>query len=438
MNRPRGLRLLRARGGGTAATAFVLALAAGLLTLGPSTPTASHASPVPARPGVLALALQAARSRPRDPSAWSGLGLAELDQGRLTLDPDWLTRADQALHRSLALQPTANYYAVVGRGMLANARHQFAAARTFGLQATAMAPDRPTGYTVLADAEIQLGHYPQATAATQRLLDLAPTVPAFTRAAYDLETHGRPAEAAIALQRALATAQSPGDRAFCQHRLGDLAWDAGDVTGAAGYYRLALASSPGDFYALDGQARTDAAQGRTDRALHGYAALVARVPLPQFLLEFAELQLALGHRDAAADQLAVLAGQVKILQALGGPVDPHLALYQAQYADPGTAVALLRGEWRQRHSVLVADALAWALHQNGQDPEALDYAHRAAATGWRSPLFAYHRGAIEAALHRPEAAADLRLALTLNPHFSPYDAPRAARLLRLADRARHE
>ncbi|MEK8143933.1 hypothetical protein NKH18_24315 [Streptomyces sp. M10(2022)] len=105
---------------------------------------------------------------------WASLARAEIEQARTTLDAARLEAADRALRRSLALDSTRNYAALVAQGQLANARHLFVQGREQGLRATRMAPDRPDGYAVLADAEIQLGHYPAARAAAQRLLDLAP------------------------------------------------------------------------------------------------------------------------------------------------------------------------------------------------------------------------------------------------------------------------
>lgn len=410
--------------------AVVLACVVGLLSLAPGSPAdRPDALPPPRSVDQAEAARAAVRDRPRDALAWSQLGQAETEQARTTLDAAQLDRAEKAFGRSLALRPKDNYDAVAGSGTLANARHEFTAARQLGRRATAMAPDRPAGYAVLADACIQLGEYPAATAAAQRLLDLAPTVPAYTRAAYDLETHGRSAEAAIALRRGLETASSPADVAFIEHRLGDLAWDSGNIRAAQGHYRRALAAVPGDHYARIGRARVHAARGRTSEALAGYADVVRRAPVPQFVLEYAELLQSSGREDAARAQFAVLAGELRLARASGGPVDPHLALYQADHADPKVAVELLRGEWNRRRSVLVADALAWALHRAGRDAEALTYAQRAAATGWRSALFAYHRGAIKAALGRPGATADLRTALDLNPHFSALHAPAAAHQL---------
>lgn len=91
---------------------------------------------------------------------------------------------------------------------------------------------------------------------------------------------------------------------------------------------------------------------------------------------------------------------------------------------------LMRGEWMRSRSVIVADALGWALHRAGHDAEAVGYARQAARTGWGNALFRYHRGAIEHTLGLPEGDRHLREALALNPNFSPYHAPLATRMLK--------
>lgn len=401
--RSRLTRVLAALGG----TAAVVGVAAGLVLQPHSQPPVPQPRKAAPPASALAAAVQAAEARPSDPAVWSGLAVAYLNQARITLDSSLLDRAGDALHKSLELRGRDNYDAMTASGMLANARHEFADARSWGVRARDLAPDRPAAYAVLADADIQLGYYPAATAAAQRLLDLTPTVPAFTRAAYDLETHGRAQEAVVALNQAETTASTPGDIAFCEHRLGDLAMDAGDPATAFGHYQKAvmISSAVPDPYALAGRARAEGALGRVEAATRDFQAAVAATPLPQFLLEYGEWAASAGRQDLAGQQYAVLAGELRLAQAAGGPVDPFLALYAADHGTgdggPQAAVTLMRGEWSRRKSVLVADALAWALHRTGADAEAIGYARLAAATGWRSPLFVRHREAIEQALAAP-------------------------------------
>jgi tetratricopeptide (TPR) repeat protein len=294
-----------------------------------------------------------------------------------------------------------------------------------------MAPDRAEGYGVLADAEIQLGHYDAARAAVQRMLDRKPDTAAYSRAAYDLETHGRVRDASIALQRAVEAAGTPDETAFAEDRAGELAWSQGHVKQAERHFRAALAAVPRHPYAESGLARVHAAQGRTDEALRLYERLTERTPLPQFLLEAAELKHSVRGPKAASGELAALKAQLQVLRVRGGPVDPQLALYAADHGEPEVAVRLLRKEWNTTRSVIVADALGWALHRAGRDAEALPYARKAARTGWKNALYRYHRGVVERELGRTgEGDRRLRRALRLNPHFSQLHAPKAKRLLR--------
>ena len=89
-----------------------------------------------------------------------------------------------------------------------------------------------------------------------------------------------------------------------------------------------------------------------------------------------------------------------------------------------------RAEWDRRHSIAVADALAWQLHANRRDTEALTYADQALRLGTRNPLFLFHRASIERSLGQAGAARrDLEAAAALNPRFSILHADTAARML---------
>ena len=65
-----------------------------------------------------------------------------------------------------------------------------------------------------------------------------------------------------------------------------------------------------------------------------------------------------------------------------------------------------RAEWDRRHSIAVADALAWQLHANRRDTEALTYADQALRLGTRNPLFLFHRAAIERSRTKSFSACD--------------------------------
>jgi tetratricopeptide (TPR) repeat protein len=158
--------------------------------------------------------------------------------------------------------------------------------------------------------------------------------------------------------------------------------------------------------------------------------IVERYPLPQPLVELGELYEArgkAGDAQRARAQYSLVNAWVALARANGVNADLDTALAAADHGDHEAALKAARAEWTRRQTVHTADALAWALHVNGRDTEALPYARKATATGYRNASFLYHRGMIERATgHAKEARASLTSALDLNPGFSPLGA-RAAR-----------
>jgi tetratricopeptide (TPR) repeat protein len=410
-----------------------LTLLGGILGRTPEVaPTAASEQTVASPVDLLERAISQAQDRlhrvPGDWQAWAGLGMAYLEHARITTDPTYYPKAEAAVRQSFVVKPADNTDALVARGALANARHDFAAARTDALSAIAGNSYRAEAYAVLTDAETQLGHPEAATAAVQRLLDLRPGLSGYARASYDLEQRGLTAEATDLMRRALATAVDRHDIAFCRNQLGDLAFNSGDATAAGAEYAAGLAADPTSATLQRGQARVAAAQGRVDRALTDYAALTLRAPTPGYLLEYADLLRSVGREAEADTQLRLATASHQLFTGNGG-ID-GLTGVALSAANPAAALAEARAEWARRQHSDVADALAWALHLSHQDSEAITYARRALATGARSATYHYHLGLIELALgDRAAAATDLAEALTINPNFSPLDAPAARRAL---------
>ncbi|SDY76010.1 Tetratricopeptide repeat-containing protein [Modestobacter sp. DSM 44400] len=382
----------------------------------------------------LVAAITAAQQRleqvPGDYTTWAQLGSAYVERARITADPTYYDKADGALQQSLTLHPDGNDTALIGQGALANARHDFAGAAAFGEQAVQLNPYSATAWGVLTDARTQLGDYPGATDALQRMLRLRPGIASFTRASYDAELHGDLVNARSALEQALETAQGDSDEAYCRTYLGALAFSTGDLDEAAAQYDAGLEADPGEPTLLLGQARVLAARGKSDAAVENFQSVVDERPLPAYFVEFGEYLESLG-RDAEAQQQFALVGTVQTLFAASGVQDDlTTAQFAADHGDPAAAVAAGEAEYGRRQNIDSQDALAWALHSAGRDAEALPLAQQATGIGGQNALFLYHRGAIEAALGMTgQARTTLSTALDTNPYFSPLHVPRAEELL---------
>ncbi len=296
---------------------------------------------------------------PGDWRSWARLAMLYLEQSRASGDPSWYAKAEQAVVQSFERGPAANPDASIAAGALANARHDFAQARGHALDALAVNAFSASAYAVLGDAETQLGNREAATEAIQRMLDLRPGLPAYSRAAYDLEQRGLVTEAEAMLRRARADAVQPSDIAFCEVALGDLAWHTGRVAVAAEHYTSALRAQPENVAALLGRARVTGARGDLDAALADYAALTRRAPAPAYFLEYAVILEAAGEQTQAQRQVE-LAGAAQALFVANGGVDglADVAVALAT-GDVLAALAAAQGEWSRRQHADLADALAW-------------------------------------------------------------------------------
>lgn len=415
-------------GGAVAIAAVLTGAAAALGPTGSAPVTAPVMAVAPADP--ITRTQERLRLVPGDWRAWAALAVAYVERGRVTADPTNYPRAEEAVRRSLAVRPTGNGEALVAQGALANARHEFAAARRLAVEATTINEYDAEAYAVLADAETQLGNVAAATAAVQRQLDLRPGLSAYARASYDLELRGEVEAATGLMRQALDAAVSPADIGFCRVQLGDLAWNSGDLDEAIRQYDAGLAADPGSVALRRGKARADWAAGRREAALAGYADVTRRAPAPSHVLEYAELLRAAGRPAEAEAQLELAMAGHRLFTGAGG-VDGLTGTALALAAgDPATALEEAQAEWSRRKHADVADNLAWALHHAGRDAGALPYARKAVGSGAKSALYAYHLGVIELGLGRTGAAkASLATALRYNPHFSPIDAPLARNLL---------
>ncbi|MER6852244.1 tetratricopeptide repeat protein [Streptomyces flaveolus] len=369
---------------------------------------------------------QRLREQPRDSGGWAALGLAYVEQARTDGDPSRYPRAERALGRSLELRP-GNDQALAGRAALAAARHEFADALTYADRALKANPYSERALCSRVDALVELGRYDDAARAADTADARRPGVPVFTRYAYVRELRGDVATARRVLDQALAAASSPGDVAYVATQLGRLAWSQGEYPAALRHYARALAADDAYLPALEGRARARAASGDEDGAVVDLEAVVARAPLPGPLVALGELYEARGDTAGARAQYALVDAWTALARAGGVNADLDTALAAADHGDRAAALRAARAEWDRRRTVHTADALAWALHVNGRDAEALPYARRAAAPGYRDAAFLHHLGVIERAVgHDRDARRHLRAALDLNPGFSPLGA-RAAR-----------
>ena len=417
--------------------AFAATLGAVLLLNRSSAPSgsAAPAGGAFAAPGASTDAQIAALERnladsPDNSQLYAALGGAFLQKARETGDPTLYTRAETAFRQGLRRDPH-DAGTLTGVGALALARHDFEGGLRYGLEAHAEAPQvvRPLG--VIVDAQIELGRYQAAARTLQRMVNLKPNLASYSRVSYFRELHGDLDGAVAAMRLAVSAGGDASENlAYVQTLLGNLEFERGKLGTAHAAYRLALARYPRYIPAQAGIARVEAARGRLDAAIRRYRSIVARLPLPEYVIALGEAELAAGRKAEARRDLALVQIEERLLRRSGVNTDTELALFEANHGHPDRAVMLARRGWAAAPSVRSADALGWALTRSGREAHGLRWAMRALRLGSADPAFLYHAGMTARAAGRADLARRfLARSSARTPRWSPLYGPRAKRAL---------
>ena len=384
----------------------------------------------------LAEAEAAVHAAPDDPLSHAALAVAFMGKARETADASYYARAEAACQKALALDPDA-YDALRVLPWVYNGQHRFREAKEAAERALKVNPNDPWNYGMLGDALAELGEYEPAEDAYDEMMNRRPDVASYARQSYMGELYGD-TDFALDTMRKARTAANPADTemvAWCHARLGDILFDAG--RGAEAEYETSLKAFPDYYAALAGLARVRAAQGKAEEAVALYQRSLRAAPTELALAHYIDLLAHLGRREEAERQFALVEAMQKIAAAGGVRPGAATALLYADH-DRDVAGALRTAEQcaAGQQDVRTMDALAWALYKNGRFEEARRASEKALRLGTRDAKFHYHAGMIALRLgDRAAAAASLRTALEINPHFSPRHAAEAKATLKTLDAA---
>jgi tetratricopeptide (TPR) repeat protein len=330
-------------------------------------------------------------------STYAALGDTYLQKARANGDPSFYSRAERSFDEALRRDPR-NGPALVGAATLAGLRHDFREQLRLGSRARRLEPGF-AAFPAIADAQIELGRYPDAARTIQRLLDRKPGLAAYARASYYRELSGDQAGAVDLMRLAASAGGTPENRAYVQVLLGDLELQRGRLAAARLAYTAALRSLPGYPAGLVGLARIDAAGGDLGRAAVRLRRASERLPLTSTLVLLAQAERGPASRAA----LDAARAQQRLYRAAATLPDAEAVIFEADFGSPERAVALGRRVWQAAPSLRSADAVGWALTRAGSPAAGYRFAQRALALGSRDPALRLHAGiaAKEAGLRAP-------------------------------------
>ena len=393
-----------------AATTIALALAAAALLGGAFRENSATAAP----------STEAQRAATR--------GLVLQQQARVSGNPALYPQAEQALERALRLDPR-NASALRGLSALAASRHRFQESLDLARRARVLEPGVAVVYGLIGDANLELGRYPEAFAAFDRMAALRPSANVYARISYARELTGDLPGALDAMELAIDSAGVGEPAAWTRTLTGNLLLSLRKPAEANVRFREALAFVPGYAGALSGLADIRSANGDLEGARALYARAAAAAPVPEFAASLGDVLAQLG-REAGAERAWKRADELeRLFAANGGRNLLETAEFDLNH-DRNFRSALDRARRGQaeRPSVEGDHVLAWALYKNDRCAEARAVSLRSFRLGTLDVDGLYHHSLIERCLGNSSAAARyLARVKALDPRY--LDAPPSPRRL---------
>ncbi len=369
--------------------------------------------------------------RSTDLDAHIELASLYLQRVRETGDPAHYAKAESLIRSASKLDPmNGDVFALDAQ--LALGRHDFASALTLANKALITDPERALFLGLRADAQVELGKYPEALKSLQGMVDLRPDFAAFSRVAYLRELHGDPEGAVEAMEFAIeARTGVPENMAWAHVQLGNLLLGLGPVDEASQSYERAQTLYPGYAEAFAGEARIAVARGDLDAAAGLYERAFNRTPLPQYAIALGDVYTVAGDTGRAKQQYDLVTIIDRLQRENGLNTDLDSALFLADHRlDLGDAVSRARAAYAAAPSVHAADALAWALFQSGDATAAEPYSDEALRLGSRDASKLYHAAMIKRALGKTNEAREwLQFVANTHPAFSILHAESARKAL---------
>jgi tetratricopeptide (TPR) repeat protein len=358
---------------------------------------------------------------------WIGLGRLWVRKAREAADPGFYLYAKACADVSFEIEPGN----LPGENLAALVHlndHKFYDALDVADRVLARYPEDLMALGTRSDALLELGRYEESVQAAQKMVDLKPNLPSYSRAAYLCWLSGDAKAAEDIAWKAIDSGRDlrdPEPIAWTIVQAAMMFWNEGAYAGANAGFEKALEASKDYPSALVGKGRYLLLVANDAKA----AALVLEKAYR--LSPLVETAWLLGDaREAAGDVAGAADAYAQVVKH--GRLSDHRTLaqfYATKNRDVEEAVKLAEEELRVRGGPYTDDALAWALYRAGKLPEARAASDKALRLGTKDSALLYHGGAIRIAAGEVEAGQKMiRRALDHNPRFDLTGAAEAAKL----------
>lgn len=361
----------------------------------------------------------------RDPTGGMALGqlaLFYMRRARATGDYEDVLRSEAAARKSLGNRGAHNTRARQALAASLLSEHRFGDALGIAQDLSDRDASNAAFRASLGEIQMELGHYDDARASFASVAGNTTDLSVAPRLARWAELQGYSDSAYRLMNASLLAVIDRRDvpaeqKAWFWLRIGDLQFRRGRMSEAASDYQRGLAVHAEDYRLLSAMAKLAGARHEWQRAIDYGERSVAASFDPATLGVMSDAYAALGD-SAKANEYA---------RAMEIAVSKQATAYHREWSlfllNHGLRVSevLLKTqeELHTRQDIYGYDALAWALHASGRDPEAREAMSHALALGTQDAMLFYHAAVIDRALGKRDVSAkELEHARTLNPYLA--------------------
>ena len=334
------------------------------------------------------------RRQPDNMKAKLQLAMAYVQEGRVTGNHTYYDEAAYKLVSQILEKDPKNLDALTVKATLLLSQHHFADGLAAANEFITLNPDAAFGYGLLVDAQTELGNYPEAVKAADKMVGIRPDLRSYSRVSYLREIHGDMDGAKEAMNLAVkAGVPALEQTEWCRTQLAQLYEKTNDFEKARVLYEESLAYRPDYAYGLAGLGRLAKQKGNYTEGVAYFEKASLQTSDFSFNDEMIDCLLQIDPSKARAESeklienLSKHATDDKASPDKGHYADKELAYAYLKIGDTERALEHATREWMRRpDNIEVNECLAWVYFQKKDLDKAKMYISRAVRTNSQNPV----------------------------------------------------
>jgi tetratricopeptide (TPR) repeat protein len=354
------------------------------------------------------------------------LALAYMQEARITGEhPHYYPLAQDLLDEVISSRPHDNkllFEALVAKAIVQLSLHQFKEALNTANHALKLDTTTASLYGVFCDAYVELGDYPKAIIAADRMTAIRPDIRSYSRISYLREIHGDVQGAIEAMKEAILSGM-PGleQTAWARITLGELYENIGQLEEAEIQYKMALAERPQYPFAIGSLGRLEAKKKNYAQAIELLKKASGIIPEFSFQQELASIYKVTGKKNIAKSVTEDLLESLEEDQEAGHTVNLELANIHFDITENlDEAYSFAKKEYKERPgNIDVCKTMAKIFYKKNNLEEAKKLIEKASRTNKQDAEIVSLKGLIIYKLGDREKGIELmNKALQLNPFLN--------------------